>query len=91
MIDTRLSEAVVAFVGWDTQVAIPGRHPDRIADAALRTQVQEIVDFADRRPPGHGGLQEWGRALAKSLATEFPELSARAVDAVVALQTYEWR
>lgn len=91
MTDVGLSDAVVAFVGWDTDAALPGRHPERVTDAALRARVQMVVDSADRQVPGAGDLQEWGRAVGESLRAEFPELSERAVDALVALSTYEWR
>lgn len=32
MKDERLSAAILSYVGWDTDAALPGRYLDRIAD-----------------------------------------------------------
>lgn len=91
MIDEALSRAIVTYVGYDTDTAIPGRHPDRIPDADLRRRVLDIVAAVDREEPGSQGLWAWGAEVAAKTSALHPELSAEALDALKALITFEWR
>ena len=86
-----MSAAILAFVGWDTDAAIPGRHPDRVADDALLHRVRAIIDRADATWQGGESLQEWGRTLGRRIAADEPDVSGEAIGAIVALLTYEWR
>ncbi|MBQ3358777.1 MAG: hypothetical protein IJG47_07745 [Microbacterium sp.] len=89
--DDALSDAIVAFVGWDTDASIPGRHPDRIVDVSLRERVLKVVRAADAERPDSRDLGEWGRVVGARVAREHPDISPAAVRAIVALVTYEWR
>ena len=89
--DERLSAAVVAYVGYDGASALPGRHPERIADDVLRAQVQTIVAAVDRKTPGAQGLSQWAADLTAEIDREHPGLTPEAVAALVALETFEWR
>ncbi|MBW9110542.1 hypothetical protein JNB63_06265 [Microbacterium trichothecenolyticum] len=91
MIDEALSSAVITYVGYDTDTAIPGRHPDRIADEGLRREVLAIVATVDREEPGDQGLWVWGSEVAKRVGEQYPQLSSEALDALKALITFEWR
>lgn len=91
MRDEIVSKAVIAYVGWDTDAALPGRHPERIADGSLKDHVLEIIAMVDAEEPGSQGLWEWGREVGDKVSSRFPGLSTEAVDALVALITFEWR
>lgn len=86
-----LSGGIIAFVGWDTDAALPGRHPERIQDLVLRERVLEVIAHADSEEPGSQDLWEWGKGVGRRLGSEYPELSQGAIDAIVALITFEWR
>ncbi|HKP05791.1 MAG TPA: hypothetical protein VJU58_00930 [Microbacterium sp.] len=91
MIDEVLSKAVITYVGYDTDAALPGRHPERIADGDLRREVLAIVAAVDREEPGDQGLWVWGAEVATRVGEKYPQLSPEALDALKALITFEWR
>ncbi|WP_448719991.1 hypothetical protein [Microbacterium natoriense] len=91
MTDLPFSRAVIAYVGWDTDAALPGRHPERIPDASMRDRVLDVIKMVDAEEPGYRGLWEWGREVGDNVSSRFPQLSKEAVDAVVALISFEWR
>lgn len=91
MIDDVLSSAVVRYVGVDMDAAVPGRHPDRIADGAIRARVVAIVAEADAAEPGVGDLFAWAESVRNAIALNHPELSPDALVALRALISYEWR
>ena len=91
MIDEALSNAVITYVGYDTDTAIPRRHPDRIAHGGLRRAVLAIVAEVDREQPGDQGLWVWGAEVSKRVGEKHPQLSVEALDALTALVTFDWR
>lgn len=89
--DELLSRAVIAYVGWDTDVALPGRYPERVADGLLKDRVLEIIALVDAEELGSQSLWEWGREIGGKVSSRFPQLSEDAVVALVALITLDWR
>lgn len=86
-----LNNAIVSYVGWDTDAALPGRYPERIEDAGLKRQVLAVISQADAEEPGNQDLWVWGRQVGAKLSSEHPELSQEAIEAIIALITFEWR
>ncbi|QEW02332.1 hypothetical protein [Microbacterium lushaniae] len=93
MVDDILSTAVLAYVGFDRDAAVPGRFPARIDDPELRRRVVDIVAEVDADAgPGTGeNLSAWGDALAAGVRERHPELSDEALAALKALLTFEYR
>ncbi|WP_157428448.1 hypothetical protein [Agromyces salentinus] len=93
MIDFALSDAVVAYVGFDGESAVPGRHRDRIADPVLQERVAQVVNHAELREPGNEaqGVLAWAQQRRDAVGRAHPELSGRALDAICALISFEWR
>ena len=87
-----LSAGVIAYTGFGTD-AIPGHHPERIADPAVRAQVVAIMQEVNAIRPGDDArdLFAWGERQRTIVGERHPELSERALDAVRALLTFEWR
>lgn len=93
MVDDSLSSAVVTFVGYDGDGAVPGRYPSRIGDPDLRQGVLEILTEIDHDADlrAAGNLSAWGNALVARVSERHPELSGEALAALTALLTFEWR
>ena len=99
MLDVRLSEAVIAFVGEPGRV--DSRSPEervveRLGDQGIDVlgDVKQIVcGVYDADPPLHhfATLSEIGEAVCDFLHREYPQLSEDAVNAVANRFTYDWR
>lgn len=89
--DQRLSAAIVAFV-WAPGAAIPGRHPEAVADKALRARVESIVAEVDAVRPDVGSEQllPWADAQVRQIAAGCPGLSHEAAAALRSLLTWQW-
>jgi len=89
--DASLSEAVITFVGWDTEAALPGRHPERVTNPEIRRRVLEVVATVDEEVSAAQGHWDWTLATGRNIEAQHPDLSSDAIDAILALITYEWR
>lgn len=86
-----LSKGIISFVGWGTGATLPGRHPERIEDPHLKHQVLAVISQADEEKPGDQDLWVWAAWVGEKLSSTHPEISQDAIEAIIALITFEWR
>lgn len=90
--DEELSAAVLTYVGFDRDSAVPGRHLDRIADGQLRSRVMALISEVDSLPgDGSQDLFAWAEQRRVAIAEAHPELTDDALIALRALLSFEWR
>lgn len=86
-----VSQGVLAYVGYDRGLAVPGRYPERV-DIEVRDRVLEIIATADAaRPRASQDLFEWAEETRAEIDVRFPELDKSASVVIRALISYEWR
>jgi hypothetical protein len=57
----------------------------------LKDRAVEVIAMVDAEKPGRQGLWEWVLEVDDKARTRFPGRSREAIDALVALVTFEWR
>ncbi len=87
-----LGDAIDAYI-WDEHSAIPGRHPERVPDAAVRAEVEEVIRRSDAIRPDEtaSDLMGWADREAVALAAAYDGLSPRGVRALRDLLSWSWR
>jgi hypothetical protein len=90
--DTELGDAIAAYT-WDGRSAIPGRHPERVADPALLARVEAVIRRLDAIRPDASArdLAGWADGQAAAVAGEHGGLTPAAVRALADLLSWTWR